>query len=177
MLRFLVFTFNFPLLTIFQPISTQTRTECSNKCFTCRLTFMLLCLCAYAQPPYEIVTWSLSTICPFLFSLRLCFLAPLRYAFHFFSLRAWHLGGSILVAFMAALAKVAQRRIAPLFSPHLRQLGGASRASRRFLRHKILDLAARPVLPAAHLGGSFANAANFNAICNTRPPKNRGLSF
>jgi hypothetical protein len=61
-----------------------------------------------------------------------------------------------LFAFMAALAKVAQRRIAPLFSPHLRQLGGASRASRRHLRHKIRQSVALPRVSARYNGDNFA---------------------
>jgi hypothetical protein len=68
-----------------------------------------------------------------------------------------------------------QRRITPPHPPHLRQPGGASRLSRRLLRHKILTLAALPVLPADNLGGNFANSANFNANRNIQAPKTRPL--
>jgi len=52
---------------------------------------------------------------------------------------------------MAALANFAQRRITPVFPPHSRTPGGAPRASRRFFAHKILNMAALPVLPACAL--------------------------
>jgi hypothetical protein len=74
-----------------------------------------------------------------------------------------------LFAFMAALAKVAQQQIAPVYSPCLRQYGGASRVSRRANCRKIHDSAARPLLPARYCGGSFAHSAFFNAVCNIEP--------
>jgi hypothetical protein len=49
---------------------------------------------------------------------------------------------------VAAVARVAQQQITPVFPPHFRHYGGASRVSRRFLRHKIRRVAALPVLPA-----------------------------
>jgi hypothetical protein len=64
-----------------------------------------------------------------------------------------------------------QRRITPTHPPHSRQPGGASRANRRTLRHKIRDSAALLALPAAHLGGNFATSADFNASCNIYLPK------
>jgi hypothetical protein len=51
-----------------------------------------------------------------------------------------------------------QQQIAPVFPPHLRKFGGASRASRRTNCHKILNTAAVLVLPALNLGGSFPTA-------------------
>jgi hypothetical protein len=56
-----------------------------------------------------------------------------------------------------------QRQIAPVFSPSLRQLGGAPRASRRFLWRKSRHSVALLVLAAAFVGGSFANLLTHQA--------------
>jgi hypothetical protein len=54
------------------------------------------------------------------------------------------------------MAKIMQRRQPCLFSPHLRQLGGCSRPSRRQLRHEIRKTVAALVLAAAKVGNNPA---------------------
>jgi hypothetical protein len=76
--------------------------------------------------------------------LRPCPFAPLRYAFIFclcalgdLAVQLFSHSGGSLSHSRCGVAKFAQQRIALLFSPRLRQLGGSSHLIRRFLRHKI----------------------------------------
>jgi hypothetical protein len=76
----------------------------------------------------------------------------------YFLLSYRNFGGSLSCS-RHAMAKFSQRRITPLFAPHFRQLGGASRLSRHFCATKIRNLAAVPALPAVQFGSNFANSA------------------
>jgi hypothetical protein len=76
------------------------------------------------------------------------------------------------------MADCAQRRIPPLFLPHLRQLGGASRLFRRFDATKFAATVAVPVFPAVKRGSNFRKVINFNESRNLlTSPQHFTLAF
>jgi hypothetical protein len=99
---------------------------------------------------------------------------PYRFiTFMIYSLRSWRFCGSMillcggsLTRSRRAMAQLALWQLLPVYSPHFRNNGGASRVSRRFIWHKIRNSAAVLGLPALHVGGNFRNCVNFNAVCN-----------
>jgi hypothetical protein len=68
-------------------------------------------------------------------------------------------GGSFPTSRRAS-AKIAPQQFAPLLSPRLCQVGGASRVCRRLMWRKSRNLVAVLVLAAAHFGDNFALCAN-----------------
>ena len=101
----------------------------------------------------ETGSWQLVTF--FLAAARLLSLLSTFYFALFTAFR-----GSTLPYSRRAMPIAPQQRHPPSLSPRLRQYGGASLTSRRFLWRKIRSAAALPVLPAVNCGGSSASPAN-----------------
>jgi hypothetical protein len=81
--------------------------------------------------------------------------APLPHCVFALSLSYFRIPGGSFPRSRCGMAKVVQRRVAPLFSPRFRQFGGASRVSRRFYATNFRNLAAVPALAAGTCGGNF----------------------
>jgi hypothetical protein len=88
-----------------------------------------------------------------------------RHALLSFSLRPWHLGGW-LSSTRHTNAKTTTRQFSRLFSPILCHIGGASPASRRFLRHKNVNPAPCSRLPAVTSAAIFSTFIKVNEFCN-----------
>jgi hypothetical protein len=74
----------------------------------------------------------------------------MHFAFPLASLLLSAFALNLVSAFLAAVARIARRQIVPLYPPHVRHYGSASRASRRTLRHKMLNTAVHSLAPAAY---------------------------
>jgi hypothetical protein len=95
---------------------------------------------------------------PYLFSDTACLLHITS------SLRSWRLGGSSPRS-RHAKTKTTTRQLARALSPHLRRLGDASRASRRFYGRKNANPAPLSRLVADNFGGNRANTATRCHFC------------